>query len=89
MDQNWYFNEVDCAYQTLRGVELENRLKELVAQSRAEYGENSRFYAAILSELGGITVDRDGAKSRRPALSLRWKFSERSWERRIRTTPRR
>ena len=53
MDQNWYFNEVDRAYQTLRGAELENRLKELVEQSRAEYGESNPFYAAVLSELGG------------------------------------
>ncbi len=53
MEQNLYFEQIDQAYTQLTGTELEQKLKALVSQSRAEYGANSPFYASMLSELGG------------------------------------
>ena len=53
MDPNAYFQAIDTAYGTLSGAELEQRLLQLLEQSRTEYGDTHDFYAAMLNELGG------------------------------------
>ena len=53
MDPNTYFQAIDTAYGTLSGAELEQRLLQLLEQSRTEYGDTHDFYAAMLNELGG------------------------------------
>lgn len=53
MTQAEYFNQVDLAYETLRGFDLEARLRALAEQAGGEYGRESGVYASVLSELGG------------------------------------
>jgi len=47
-----YFEQVDLAYQTLKGPALEDRLRELTDRCRAEYGERGALYGSMLNELG-------------------------------------
>lgn len=47
-----YFEQVDLAYQTLKGPALERRLRELTDRCRAEYGERGALYGSMLNELG-------------------------------------
>lgn len=49
---NDYFEQVDLAYQTLKGPALERRLRELADRCRAEYGGRDALYASMLNELG-------------------------------------
>lgn len=53
MTQTEYFNQVDQAYDTLRGFALEARLSALAEQAGDEHGRDSGVYASVLSELGG------------------------------------
>ena len=52
MEMQEYFAQVDSAYVTLSGPDLEQRLQALLEQSRTEYGAESRLSVAMLSELG-------------------------------------
>jgi len=54
MELESYLAQVDRAYETLRGPALEDRLRELEAQSAAAFGEESREHASLLSELGAF-----------------------------------
>ena len=53
MTQTEFFNQVDRAYDTLRGIALETKLSALAEQAGDEYGRDSGVYASALSELGG------------------------------------
>ena len=53
MEKQLYFEQIDRAYDSLTGKALEERLLELLEQSGGEYGQDSAFYASMLSELGG------------------------------------
>ena len=51
MEQREYFEKIDRAY--AQPDTVESVLRELVQQSREEYGAQDPFYASMLSELGG------------------------------------
>lgn len=53
MEKKDYFGQIDLAYGTMTGSQLEDRLRELVRAGGEEYGRQSGFYAGLLSELGG------------------------------------
>ena len=53
MDATAYYQAIDTAYGTLTGEVLEQRLLQLLRQSRGDVGSDDPFYAAMLNELGG------------------------------------
>lgn len=53
MDPASYYKEIDHAYATLTGKDLEVQLLRLVEKSLDEVGPQDPFYGAMLNELGG------------------------------------
>lgn len=52
MELREYLEQVDQAYETLSGGDLEERIRALADACRLEYGEESAPYASLLGELG-------------------------------------
>lgn len=52
MELREYLEQVDQAYETLSGGDLEERIRALADTCRLEYGEESAPYASLLGELG-------------------------------------
>lgn len=52
MELREYLEQVDQAYETLSGSDLESRIRALTDACRLEYGEESAPYASMLGELG-------------------------------------
>lgn len=52
MELREYLEQVDQAYETLSGGDLEDRIRALTDACRLEYGEKSAPYASLLGELG-------------------------------------
>lgn len=52
MELREYLAQVDQAYETLSGGDLEGRIRALTDACRLEYGEKSAPYASLLGELG-------------------------------------
>lgn len=52
MELREYLEQVDQAYESLSGSDLEDRIRALTDACRLEYGEESAPYASLLGELG-------------------------------------